>query len=463
MSHTIIIGGGPGGYVAAIRAAQNGQTVTLIEKEALGGTCLNIGCIPTKALLAASDLLRNIRHASEFGIEIGGDISFNWDAMQSRKNSVVEKLKAGIAGLLKPYQVGIITGTAQFIDSHTVSITRDDGTIETLTGDHFILAVGSKAAVPGFIPKSERVLTATELLSIPTLPARLLILGGGVIGCEFASLMAELGVEVTLVEMLPQILPMLDKEMSRVMTTTFKKAGIKVMTGAPLTDIVDAGNCIRGKVNDTEVEADFLLVSIGRASVNGVLDLDKADVEINERGWVDVNASCQTNVPHIYAIGDMTGKWQLAHAASAMGIVAADAIQGAQTTFDSTTIPSCIFTHPEIGTVGLTLEQATEQGIECTVGKFPFAGIGKALAAGEPDGFCKIITNKANDKIIGVHIMGAHAADIISEGSLAVKNGLTAQALGDTIHPHPTLGEIMMETAHAVHGKCIHQIPPRRK
>ncbi len=462
MSHTIVIGGGPGGYVAAIRAAQNSQTVTLIEKEYLGGTCLNVGCIPTKALLAASDMLRNVRHASDFGIQIEGNISFDWDMMQTRKNTIVEKLRTGIAGLLKAYNVTVIQGTASFVDEHHVKVVSTEGE-QTLTADHFILAVGSKASVPAFIPQSERVITSTELLSLPKLPQKLLILGGGVIGCEFASLMNELGVEVVLVEMLPAILPMLDKEISRVMTMSFKKAGIQVMTGTPLTDIVDTGSSIKGKVGDKEVEGDLLLVSIGRLPVNETLQLQNAKVEVNERGWIDVNAQCQTNIPHIYAIGDMTGKWQLAHAASAMGIVAANAIDGDENIFETHAIPSCIFTHPEIGSVGLTAEQAAEQGITTAIGKFPFAGIGKALAAGEPDGFCKIITDTATDKVIGVHIVGAHAADIISEGALAITQGLTAHELGETIHPHPTLGEIMMETAHAVHGKCIHQIPPRRR
>lgn len=457
-TEVLVIGGGPGGYVAAIRAAQNGKKVTLAEREWIGGTCLNIGCIPTKALLAAADTLRTVHHASDFGIQIDGAVSFDWNAMQIRKNETVAKLRQGISGLLKAYHIEVIEGTASFIAPHMVKVGETE-----IEADAVIIAAGSKAAMPGFLPKSPRIVTSTEILSLETLPKRLAILGGGVIGCEFASLMSALGVEVTIVEMLPGLLPLLDKEIGRTLTTQFKKSGIKVITGTPMCEITDTGMVITARAGTNDIEAELLLVAIGRTPDTAELNLSASGVITDPRGWIVTDTQCRTEIDGIYAIGDVTGKCQLAHAASAMGIVAAETISGKTNFFDPQNVPGCVFTHPEIGTVGLTSEQAAEKGIEVKSGKFPFAAIGKALAMGEPDGFCKIISDAQTDQILGVHIIGAHAADMISEAALAIQNGLTATALGDTIHPHPTLGEIMMETAHAVHGHCIHQAPPRKR
>lgn len=455
----LVIGGGPGGYIAAIRAAQNGKTVALAENTLLGGTCLNVGCIPTKALLAATDMLRNVRHAADFGVNINGEITFDWTQMQERKTQTVGKLRQGIAGLLKAYQVTVLEGTASFTAPKKVQVGETE-----IEAESIIIATGSKAAVPGFLPKSERVVTSTELLALEQLPKSLAILGGGVIGCEFAGLMAELGVDVTIVEMLPSLLPTLDKEIGRVLTTSFKKAGIKVLTGTAMSDIVDTGTAITAKVGENAIEAELLLVAIGRSPDTEKLNLAAAGIETDQRGWINVDDFGKSNVSGIYAIGDVTGKCQLAHAASAMGIIASDNLCGLQTApFDAAIVPGCVFTHPEIGTIGMTLEQATEKGLETHVGKFPFMAIGKALTSGETDGFCKIVADAKTDKILGVHIIGAHAADLISEASVAIANGVTAAQLGNTIHPHPTIGEIMMETAHAVHGKCLHQAPPRKR
>lgn len=453
-----VIGGGPGGYVAAIRAAQNGKKVILSEKNLLGGTCLNVGCIPTKALLACADVHRTVRRASEFGIRLEGTALADWGAMQNRKTETVSKLRQGIAGLLKAHNVTVLEGSARLTGPKT-GIAGE----EKIEAESIILATGSLPVHPGFIPHHERIVDSTALLALEKLPRRLLILGGGVIGCEFAGLFAELGVEVTVVEMLPSLLPMFDKEIGRTLGMSFKKAGIRLFTGMALSDIQADEKGVSGKIGDQSVEADLLLVAIGRAPNSAELGFETVGVATDSKGWVPVNDRCQTTLPHIYAIGDITGKWQLAHAASAMGLVAVDSILGGDDRFDPHAIPGCVFTHPEIGTVGLSVEQAAERGITVGVGKFPFAAIGKAMALGETEGFCKIITDMATDKVLGVHIIGPHASDLISEAALAMSRGATAREIGNAIHPHPTLGEIMMESAHAVHSESVHQLPPRKR
>ena len=454
-----VIGAGPGGYVAAIRAAKNGASTAIIEKTHFGGTCLNIGCIPTKTLIAGVEVLHKARHAAEFGVKISGKVEADWGAMLSRKGTVVETLRGGIGALLKAAGVTVFKGNASFSGRRMVKVSgADEAEIEAKS---VIIATGSESLVPGFIPKSDRVLTSTELLSIPEIPKSLLVLGGGVIGCEFACLFAELGTKVTVVEMLDSILPLIDKELGRTLAVQMKKAGVEIMTGKALQDIKADKKGVSGKVGDLEVSAEYLLVSIGRKSVNAGLNLEAAGVKTSERGWIDVDAQCRTNSPGVFAIGDTTGKWQLAHAASAMGIVAADTATGKKNEFKGDFIPGCIFTSPEIGTIGLSEEQCAAKGIETRVGKFPFAALGKALAINETYGFCKIIADAKTDQVLGVHIIGPHATDLIAEASPAMNLEVTAKELGKAIHAHPTLGEAMMEAAHAVHGESAH-IPLRK-
>ncbi len=452
-----VIGAGPGGYVAALHAAQKGAKVAIIEKENLGGTCLNIGCIPTKTLIGGIDVLKKINNAKDFGIKVSGKVSVDWDVMQSRKNNVVTTLRGGIKSLLKSAGVTIFEGSASFINRKTIQVNK-----KKISADNFIIATGSESLVPSFIPKSNRVLTSTELLSIKKIPKSILILGGGVIGCEFACLLADLGTKVTVIEMLPSILPTLDKEISRTLTQYMKKNGVNIITGVPLEKIKATKSKISGVAGNETLEADYLLVSIGRKPVLDSLNTEKINLKINNQGWIPVDSRCKTNIPNIYAIGDITGKWQLAHSASAMGVVAADNICGTRNNFDGNRIPGCIFTAPEIGCVGLTEEECKEQKISYNKGKFAFAALGKALAINETDGFCKIIADKDTDQVLGVHIIGPHATDLISEAVAGMQVEITAKELGKAIHPHPTLGEIMMETAHAVHNECAH-IPMRRK
>ena len=457
-----VIGAGPGGYVAAIRAGQRGLKTVLIEKGNFGGTCLNIGCVPTKTLIAATEVLHTARHAADFGIKISGDVTPDWPAMMDRKNDIIGKLRGGIGSLLKAAGVTVLNGTGSFIDRKTIAVTggNDDGSV--IKAENTIIATGSEALVPGFIPESKRILTSTELLSIEKIPKSLLILGGGVIGCEFACLFAELGTKVTIVEMLPKILPNLDGEVSRTISKKMEDAGIKIMTGAPLQDIKATSRSVSGVAGDDKLSAEYLLVSIGRKPVTTSLNLQAAGVKTDERGWIPVDAKCRTNTANIYAVGDIGGRIWLAHLASAMGICAVENIIGNRNDFSYDLVPGCIFTKPEIGSVGLTQEQCKEQGLNINVGKFSFAALGKAMAINENDGFCKIIADADTDQVLGVHIVGPHATDLIAEAVPAMQLEITAKELGKAIHAHPTLGEAMMEAAHAVHNESAH-IPTRRK
>ena len=459
----LVIGGGPGGYVAAIRAAKNGAKTALVERKEFGGTCLNIGCIPTKTLIAGVDVYHKARHAMEFGVKISGEVSPDWEAMLARKDSVIKTLRGGIGSLLKAAGVTVFKGHGAFTGRKTVKVVDGEGgEVEEITANKIIIASGSETLVPGFIPKGKRVITSTELLSIPEIPKSLLILGGGVIGCEFACLFAELGTKVTIVEMLDSIMPNIDRETSRVVAAQMQKMGIEIMNGKPLGDLKAHDTGVRGKVGDLTVSADYLLVSIGRKPALEGMNLAASGVKTNERGWIPVDSSCRTNVPGIFAIGDATGSWQLAHAASAMGVVAADVACGKKNAFDGSLVPGCIFTSPEIGSVGKSQEQCDKEGIETRVGKFPFAALGKAMAINETVGFCKIIADAKTDQILGVHIVGPHATDLIAEACPALHLEITAKELGKAIHAQPTLGEAMMEAAHAVHGESAH-IPSKRR
>lgn len=459
-----VIGAGPGGYVAAIKAAQNGANVAIIEKANFGGTCLNIGCIPTKTLIGSAEALHKAQHAADFGVKISGKISADWEAMQERKDGVVSKLRNGIGALLKSAGVTVINGEASFQDKKCINVKLNEGSYKQVQAKNFIIATGSKPAMPGFIPDHERILSSTDLLAIDTIPKSLMVLGGGVIGCEFACLFNALGSKVTVVEMMPSILPTQDAEVSRTLTQYMKKAGIEVLTGKPLEKISATKKAVSGLVDGEKLSADYLLVSIGRSPVAEALNAKAAGITVNEKGWLPVDGKCRTNVPGIYAIGDITGTiWQLAHFASAMGLCAADNATGKPSEYDNDLVPGCIFTTPEIASVGLTTQQCKDQGIDVNIGKFPFAALGKAMAINETDGFVKIIADAETDQVLGVHIIGPHATDLISEAVAAMKLETTAQALGDAIHPHPTLGESMMEAAHAVHGVSVHMVNRKKR
>lgn len=452
-----VIGAGPGGYVAAIQAGRAGLKTVLVEKDYLGGTCLNWGCIPTKTLIASAEVFHKCKHAAEFGISVQGGVAPDWQAMSVRKDKIISTLRNGIASLLSNAGVEVISGIAKFADRKTLKVQKEqDGKTIELNADKFIIACGSEPLIPSFIPKGDRVLGSTELLNIREIPNSLLILGGGVIGCEFACLFAELGTQITVVEMMPQLIPNLDEEVSKLLNREMKKIGINVITGGKLENISVDDNGVKGSVGKETLSAEYLLVSIGRKPSTDFLNPQAAGVKINEKGWIPVDSRCRTNVAGIYAIGDVTGRIQLAHMASAMASCAASNAAGKICEFRDDLVPGCIFTSPEIGTVGKSEQQCIQEGIKYKVGKFPFAALGKSMAINETAGFCKIIADEVTDQILGVHIIGAHATDLISEAVTAMNLEATASELGKAIHPHPTLGESLMEAAHAVHGKSAH-------
>jgi len=450
-----VIGAGPGGYVAAIKAAQLGSKVAIIEKDAHGGTCLNRGCIPTKALVASADAYMRVKESGELGIH-ARKVSFNWEKISERKDGVVKKLRNGIGSLLKSNKIEIIKGEAKLLSRHEIEITSGKKK-ETIKSKKIILATGSEPAKPGFFPfDGKRVLDSTDLLKITKLPTSIIIVGGGVIGCEFANILNAFGVKVTVIEMLDRLLPLEDKDISNAVTKKFKEKGIDVKTGVAIENVKITANGVGGKINGKPISARIMLVGVGRALNTKNIGLEDAGVKLDDIGAVIVNERLQTSVANIYAIGDITNKMQLAHVASAQGIVAAINAAGGMEKMDYRVIPNCIFTIPEIGTVGMTEAEAKEEIGDIKVGKFYYAGLGKALAAGEPEGFYKIIADAETDEILGAQVYGAHATDVIAEAAVAMKLESTAEELGKTIHAHPTLAEGMMEAAHALHGECIH-------
>ena len=353
-------------------------------------------------------------------------------------------------------------GRGEFLSRRQLMVAAGEAAGTVIEADKFIIATGSDPLVPGFIPKGDRILTSTELLSLPKLPKSLLILGGGVIGCEFACLFAELGVEVTVVEMLPQILPQTDGECAKLLAKQMAGKGIRILNGTPLTDIRCTARGVSGKVGDETLKADYLLVSIGRKPVTADLNLPAAGVKTDQRGFIEVDDSFRTSAPNIYAIGDAVGRIMLAHWASAAAGNVVNTLRGKPEEFTGALTPGCIFTSPEIGTIGKSEEQLRSEGVAYSVGKFPFAALGKAMAMNQTEGFVKILADAESDQVLGIHIIGPHATDLIAEAGPAMLMEITAKELGRAIHAHPTLGEAMMEAAHAVHGECAH-MPTRKK
>ncbi|NLF38464.1 dihydrolipoyl dehydrogenase [bacterium] len=458
-----VIGAGPGGYVAAIRAAQRGAKVALIERESLGGTCLNWGCIPTKAMIASAEVLRHIRHAASFGITLDGAETAvaDWPAIVARKNGIVKKLRQGVASLLKANGVTVIEGTASFKTRNELRVATAGGETPVKT-KKTIIASGSESARPSFIPFDDRkIVESKAFLDIDTLPASIIIIGGGVIGCEFASMLNAFGVEVTVVEMLERLLPIEDKEVSAAITRSFEKAGIAVKTGVKAENISATPSGVTCEIAGTAIQAEMMLVAVGRALNTSGLGLEQIGVK-TEKGVVIVDERMQTTAGGVFAIGDITGKAQLAHVASSQAMAAADNATGGDVKMNYAVVPNCIFTLPEIASVGLNEDKAREKAGAISVGRFPYAALGKALAIGEPEGFYKIVADAETDEILGVQIVGAHATDLIAEAAMAIELESTATSFGQTIHAHPTLAEGLMEAAHAVHGECIHAAPRKK-
>ena len=457
----VVIGAGPGGYPAAIRAAQLGAKVALVERELLGGTCLNFGCIPTKALIASADLLLQVRHAAQLGVKVSG-VEADFSGMMAHKQTVVAQLRKGVQGLLAANGVKVYQGQASFEERDQIVVSQKEGDLHLKAGK-FIIATGSTSAVPGFLPKHPRVVESRSFLEIQELPKRLIVMGGGYIGCELASLAAAAGSQVTIVELLDDVLMLLDADVRREVRKSMEsELGIKIMTGKALETVKASDAGVTATVGGEKLEADLLLVAVGRKPVTDGLALERVGLKTDERGFIPVDASNRTAAATIFAIGDVNGGMQLAHAATAQAMIAAEAACGRKPRKNETLIPGVIFTIPEVALVGLTEADAKKQNRAVKVGRFPFAALGRALAAGHPEGFVKLLADAQTDQLLGAQAVGAHATDLIAEATTAIRAELTSAELGRTVHAHPTFGEIWMEAAHAVHGECIHAAPRKK-
>ena len=456
----IVVGGGPGGYVAAIRAAQLGANVQLVERENLGGVCLNVGCIPTKAMLHAADTYQSVLHGKAVGV-IADNARVDWPGVIKYKASVVNRLVKGVGGLLKANRVTVLRGNAVLKSPTSVEV---NGSI--LEADAIILATGSAPARPNF-PGSQLpdVIDSTAALSLETIPVSMIILGGGVIGVEFASMYRDFGCKVTIVEMLPRILPGIDSDIAERLHKELTRKGIGIHTGARLTEVKQQGSQLSVSVEThgqlAELVADKLLVAVGRRACISGLGLEDVGVAV-ESGRIRVDEHFVTSVPAVYAIGDCSSPVMLAHVASAQGIAAVEHALGHHPVYVGHVIPVCIYVNPEIASVGLTEDQAREKGLSFKTGIFELAGNGKSIIESDGVGFIKIIAGSKHGEILGVHIWGPRATDLIAEAALAMRLEATVDELISTIHAHPTVGEAMPEAALAVDGLAIHW-PPGKK
>lgn len=456
-----VIGGGPGGYVAALKAAMLGAEVTVIEKNKLGGTCLNVGCIPTKALLASSDVLRTVKEAKNFGINVEGEIKPDFEAIVARKQKVTDELVAGIQFLFDKRGVKKIDGFGKLIDKNTIEVTKDDGSVEEVKADKIILANGSIPTVFPFMPyNGKNVITSDEVLSLEKLPKSLVIIGGGVIGSEIGQFYSSLGTKVTIIEVLPQILGRMDSDGAKALARQFKKDKIKVMCNVATDSFEVSDDIVKLNLNNGKsLEAEVVLLCTGRKPNLANSGVAEAGVKMTDRGFIEVNEYMETNLEGVYAIGDIIPGAMLAHVASAEGMVAAEnAVKGNSETVNYKSIPSCVYTEPEVAGVGKTEDELKAEGIEYKVGKFDFRGLGKAKAIGKIQGFIKVLVDK-DDVIIGATLVGPHCTDLLTELSLAVGLGLKAKDVGRVIHAHPSLSEGIMEALHDVHGECVHSVP----
>ncbi len=453
----IIIGGGPGGYVAAIRARQLGMTVALVERDAFGGTCLTRGCIPTKAYYRNALAMKDILACQAFNIQVE-NVSFDMAGAKQRKDRIVNGLVTGLEKLIQSHGVEKIKGEAALLNKNTVLVNGEE-----LQGRNILLASGS---IPSYLPipgsDLPGVINSDQLLDLNSVPARLSIIGGGVIGLEFACIFKSLGSEVTVFEYMPELLNTMDRELGKRLRVFMKKQQIAIHTATTVEKIATQAGALKisagGKNGLVENLADIILVAAGRKACTAGLNLEALGIAMDKSGFIQVDSCFSTNVEGIYAIGDVIGGPMLAHVASEEGIVAIEKMAGIDTAMHYHAVPACVFTFPEIASVGLSEEEAKSQGIEYRTGKFPFAANGKALTLGETDGMVKVLADLDN-VIIGVHIIGPHASDLIMEGTMMVKNRMKSTDISHTIHPHPTLSEAIMEAVQDVRGQAIHLAP----
>lgn len=455
----LVIGAGPGGYVCAIRMGQLKLKAIVVEKAWIGGTCLHVGCIPSKALITAAKFFEKIQHASDFGINVQG-ATLDFPKMVQWERSIIEKFTGGIRQLLKANNVETVMGTARFLSPREVEV-RNGEEVTTISAKNIVIATGSVASgVPTFPFDGERIISSTEALVLPEIPKRLLVIGGGYIGLEMGIMYAHLGSKVTVVEMMDQLLPGFDAELVRTLTRSLRAKGIEYFVKA-------AAKSYEGTVGNMRVtaevegqsrvfEADRVLVTVGRRPNTAGLEIEKAGLKTDQRGFLPVNNKCQTSVSGIYAIGDVIGNPMLAHKASKEGEIVAEIIAGHNRVVDYLAMPAVIFTDPEIATVGLSESEAKEKGHNAAIGKFPFAALARALTQGSTEGYVKVIFDKDTKQVLGFHIIGAGASDLIGEATLAIEMGASVEDISLTVHPHPTLTESIMESAKAALGEAIH-------
>ncbi|GAC1327816.1 MAG: dihydrolipoyl dehydrogenase [Chloroflexota bacterium] len=487
----LIVGGGPGGYPAAIRAAQYGLRVAVIEKERPGGVCLNWGCIPTKAMLRSADVLETIQHSAEFGV-LADNVHLDYSAVLKRKDTIVKGLTDGVGQLLKANGVTLINGHARFTGPQQLEVVGTGASplgsggplynapadasgqpSAGVTGKNIIIATGSMpASLP--IPGSDLpgVINSDGAFMLREVPKKIVILGGGAVGTEWATMFAAFGSEVTIVELLPTLLPVEDEDMGRTLARSFQRRGVKVLTGSTIQKIESAGDKngagLRVTITDKDgkneqvVDADNVLIGVSRRPNTLDLNLDKTGVQTDKRGYITVDDRLRTTIPNVFAVGDVVGRIQLAHVATHMGLIAAGTIAGHSEKMDYKAVPAATFTHPEVASVGLSEAKARDAGHDVVVGKFPFAALGRAQTYGNTDGLVKIVADKKYGEILGVHIIGPSASDLIPEGVLALQLEATLDDLANTIHAHPTLGEGSMEAALVALGMPVHVGPSRR-
>jgi dihydrolipoamide dehydrogenase len=457
---TLVIGAGPGGYVAAIRAAQLGQKVTIVEKGTLGGVCLNVGCIPSKALIAAGHRYEVAKHSDDIGIT-AENVKVDFTKVQQWKAGVVKKLTGGVEGLLKGNKVDIVRGEAYFVDANTLRV-MDENSAQTYTFKHAIIATGSRPIELPAFKYTKRVLDSTGALALTEIPQKIVVIGGGYIGTELGGAYANFGTQVTILEGTDEILNGFEKQMSALVKRNLKKKGAEIITKALAKSVQETENSVtvtyevKGEVKT--VEADYVFVMVGRKPNTDELGIEQVGIEMTERGVIKIDKQCRTSVSNIFAIGDVVEGPPLAHKASYEGKIAAEVIAGHPAQIDYLAIPAVVFSDPELASVGYTEAQAKEEGIEVIAAKFPFAANGRALALNTTDGFVKLVTRKEDGLVIGAQIAGPSASDMIAELGLAIEAGMTAEDLAMTIHAHPTLGEITMEAAEVAMGSPIHII-----
>ncbi|SDR87977.1 dihydrolipoamide dehydrogenase [Paenibacillaceae bacterium GAS479] len=465
-----VLGGGPGGYTAAIRAAQEGKKVAIVERSQLGGTCLHQGCIPSKALLRSAEVYASLLHADTYGIKIDREaFKLDFSAVQARKEKTVEQLHRGLIQLMKKHGIEVIYGKGRIVGpsifspkSGSLAVELDNGEMESVVSRHLIVATGSRPRqLPGLEADGVHLLTSDDALKLEALPETLLIAGGGVIGVEWASMLSDFGTKVTLVEAASRLLPAEDPDVSAAIAKALGSRGVRILTGAAIQAnslvIGDAGVSITAKIGENEeiLTADKLLVSVGRQANVESIGLENTDIAV-QNGWIKVKATLQTGEPHIYAIGDVTGGVQLAHAAAHEGIFAVEHLLGLdpQPLADHR-IPRCVYSRPETASVGYTEEQARAKGHDPVVAKIPFAAIAKAIVQGDTEGFVKVISDRDSQDLLGVHMVGAHVTELIAEASLAQYLDAVPWEVGSSFHPHPSLSEALGEAMLAINGKAL--------